>query len=228
MKLNRNFALTFVCVLLGLIVALQFKSIYHNQQIAAYENQTKEDLMDEIYNMDKALKDLSTRNEELEKRNREYEEGRNIEENLKKELERARMIAGLVDVKGKGVIITLDDTKYGTVLEYHILDVLNELRASDVQAISINDERIIATSEARTAGLYITVNGKRLMAPFTIRAISNSDNLENSLKMIGGIEERFTQTELLNVTIEKSDEIVIPKVRDDGSVIKTDMLTVVK
>jgi uncharacterized protein YlxW (UPF0749 family) len=228
MKLNRNIALTIVCIILGLIVALQFKSTYYNQQVAAYAKQSVDELMNDIYNKDKEIKDLSTRNSELEKRNKEYEDGRNVEESLKKELDRARMIAGLVDVKGQGVIIKIDNSEFGEVQEDNILDVLNELRASNAQAISVNNERIIATSEVRTAGRYIMVNGSQLQAPFEIKVIANADTMEHTLKMIGGVEERLKNQYFLNVTIEKSDNVTILKVRDDGTVIRTDMMTVVK
>jgi len=44
--------------------------------------------------------------------------------------------------------------------DYSILTVLNELRAADVQALAVNDERIIATSEVRRVGSYMVVNGR--------------------------------------------------------------------
>ena len=44
----------------------------------------------------------------------------------------------------------------------HIEELINELKASDVQAISVNDERVVAMSEIRKAGNYIMVNGTNL------------------------------------------------------------------
>ena len=45
-----------------------------------------------------------------------------------------------------------------TVYDEDILDVINELRAAGAQAISINDERIVATTEIRKVDPYIMIN----------------------------------------------------------------------
>jgi leucyl-tRNA synthetase len=98
-----------------------------------------------------------------------------------------------------------------------------ELKAAEAQAISIEDERIVAMSEIKKAGDYIVVNGKQMLSPFTIKAIADPQKLENSMTMLGGIVEEL-EFFSMKVTIEKKDNIIIPKVRDDGSVLKYDLL----
>jgi uncharacterized protein YlxW (UPF0749 family) len=231
MKTNRSISITIVCIILGILLATQYKSIYNIKKNASFENKRIEDVKDEYIREKRTNEDLKKRNEELEKQNLEFENIRGNDNNtvqiLKKELEAARIIAGLTQVKGKGVVITINDSEVVKVEDIDILNVLNELRASDAQAISINDERIIATSEVREAGKYIMVNSRQMLAPFVIKAIADPEKLEHSLKMIGGVIEKL-EVYQLEVAVEKSDNIMIPKVRDDGSVIKTDMLTSVK
>jgi len=79
------------------------------------------------------------------------------------ETEAIKIGAGLLALQGKGVIVTVDDTKsvpqagiknpnlYLTKDE-DLLKVINELRAAGSEAISINDQRLISTSEIRSAG----------------------------------------------------------------------------
>ena len=52
---------------------------------------------------------------------------------LKNNLLKARVFAGLETVKGAGIIVTLDDGEFSNVYDDDILDVVNELRASGAQ-----------------------------------------------------------------------------------------------
>lgn len=233
-KLTRNIAFTVICLILGLVLTWQYTSITHNQALASAENKRADDLMEQLLAEKKVTEELRKRNQELEQLKAKYESARGDDskmiENLKSELERDKMIAGLVDVKGKGVIITLDNNNGSTVLDTDILKLINELRASDAQAISVNDERITAMSEIRSTGVtrgYIMINGRQMVAPYTIKAIADPDKIERALQMIGGQIEELEQYQL-KVSIKKVDNVVIPKVRDDGTVIKTDLLTPVE
>ncbi|KNY25748.1 DUF881 domain-containing protein [Pseudobacteroides cellulosolvens] len=226
MKYGRSIAITAICVLLGMIMAWQYKSIDYNEREKSLERKSIEELKDELIREQRNNENLSVRNAELEKENKEYENSKGDvtkeTQILKHELERARIIAGLVDVKGKGVVITIDNDLVD-VTESNLLNVVNELRASDAQAISINDERIVGSSEIREAGRkFIMINGKQMRAPFVIKAIANPEKLDRALMLLGGVLDSLEE---LKVELKKQDNIIINKVRDDGSVIKTDLLT---
>lgn len=231
MKISRNIAITLVCIILGIMLAWQYKSINYNQTVTNFQNKRAEELMGDLIQLQKNNMELKTRLQELIEENRAYENARagddKITNNLKKQLEDARVFAGLTDVKGRGVIVTLDKNEFVNVEDIDILNVINELRAAGAQAISVNEERVVATSEVRQAGRYIMVNGTRMEAPFVIKAISDPDKLERSLKIIGGVIENLENYQL-KVSVKKSNDILIPKVRDDGTVIKTDLLTPAK
>lgn len=228
MRITRNFAITFVCVVLGLVLSWQLKSINYNQQAASLENKRTDELKTELLNEKRKNEKLQERNNELLKLNSDYESVYSnkgeMTEKLARELESTRILAGLLDVKGKGVIISLDSKNSFTMVDdTQVLDLVNELKASDAQAISVNDERIVALSEIREAGSYVMINGTRMAPPYTIKAIGDPDKLYHSLKMTGGIMERLEIS--LKVNIERSDNIIVQKVRDDGSVIKTNLLS---
>jgi uncharacterized protein YlxW (UPF0749 family) len=230
MKVYRNsIALTLVCLLLGTMLSWQFASVKSNRESASIQNKRLDEITEELLVTKKNYDDLAKRNQELVSENLKYEDisGNTNKETLAltNELERVRMAAGLVAVQGKGIIVTLNN-RSDTVIDQDILDVLNELRASDAEAISINDERVVAMTEVRLAGKYIMINGSQMVAPFTIKAIADPDKLERSLSIIDGVVEKLQA--FLDVKVKPSDKIIIPKVRDDGSVIKTDLLTPVK
>lgn len=228
MKLWRNLVVMIVCMILGIMLAWQYKSISYNAQTASFENKRIEDLKDELLLEKKANEELRQRNDKLEKDISQYQLIRgNIDEEaqlMQQRLEDARIFAGLEDVKGKGVVITIDNYA-GTVQDMDILKVLNELRASDAQAISVNGERIVAMSEVREAGNYIMINNEQMTSPYVIKAIAEPEKVEKALTILGGIVEELKLYQL-KVRIEKSDEVVIPRI--DSALLKTDLLNVPK
>jgi uncharacterized protein YlxW (UPF0749 family) len=230
MSIGKSSSIVVVCIILGVLISWQYRSISANSKIDTVQSTRLEDLKDRLISEKNNNDNLRKRNEELAKQNSEYENARgNIdlyEKNLKLELERARMVAGLTDVKGRGVVIVLSngETGGGVVEDTDLLGLINELRTSDAQAISVNEQRVVSNTEVRKAGENIVINGVPMRIPFSIKAISDPNKMENSLRMIGGIVERL-ETYNIKITIDKKDSLVIPKVRDDGMVIKTDLLT---
>jgi uncharacterized protein YlxW (UPF0749 family) len=217
-------------MLLGIMLSLQYKSVNQHQSIASLENKRLEELKEEVIKLQNQKSELQERYLKLEEENQTFARVKagdsEAVQQLKNNLLKARVFAGLETVKGAGIIVTLDDGEFSNVYDDDILDVVNELRASGAQAISVNDERIVAMTEIRGAGDYIMINGKQFKAPFIIKAIADPDNLERSLMMIDGIVEGLK--EFVKVNIKKSDEIVIYKFVDDGTSIRTDYLTPVE
>lgn len=229
MKIARNVALTIICIILGVMLAWQYKSINYNQRLSSFQSKRTDELKDELIRLQNINNELSDRLQKLREDNRNLENDRigndKASKDLQKALEEARIFAGFVDVKGKGVIINLNNNGLVYVQERDILSVVNELRAAGAQAISINDERVVAMTEIREAGKYIMVNGKQMQAPFVIKAISDPSKLERSLTMIGGIVDKLRYEDFLEASVKTSNDIVIPKVRDDSTVLKIDTLT---
>ena len=128
-------------------------------------------------------------------------------------------LAGTTAVKGPGVIVSIEDSKkiisnsdntnLYIIHDEDILKVINELRAAGAEAISLNDQRLISTSEIRCAGPTISVNNTRVAAPFVIKAIGNAKSMEDAIKMRGGVAETLSVWGI-QVDIKKDNNIVIP------------------
>ena len=107
-------------------------------------------------------------------------------------------LAGLTDLEGEGLIITLTDrvlfddfTPNSLIHDDMILSIIDELRLSGVEAISVNGHRIIATSGIRCTGPTITINGVPESAPFVIRAIGPASTMYRALDMRHGAVDRI-------------------------------------
>lgn len=227
MKFFKIASLTVVCLLLGIIIAMQYRSVKVNNTLAVYEQQRVSDLINDLLREQEINEQLNQRIAELQKDIEIYSKASNesdIIPNLKDQILKYQILAGLKTVKGRGVIVTLDSMGSTPVDDSNILSVLNELRATDVQALAVNDERIVATSEVRRVGSYITVNGRKLLPPYVIKAIADPDALESSLRIMHGVVDLLKYYNV-KVDIKKEDNVIIPAVRDDGTVLRYDMLT---
>jgi uncharacterized protein YlxW (UPF0749 family) len=207
-------------------MAWQYRSVKLNQVLAQYEKKSVNEIIDELLIEKNNNENLKQRLQELQKEVDTLKAGETgVKENveaLEQSVLIARMKAGLETVKGSGLIITIEASGLKSVEDRHIEELINELKASDVQAISVNDERVVAMSEIRKAGNYIMVNGNQLVPPYTIKAIGNADNMERSLKLLGGVLEKYQYYEF-KTSLKKEENIVIPAVREEY--IKIDKLT---
>lgn len=139
---------------------------------------------------------------------------------LKTELDMLRIKAGLVDLKGPGVEVTLNDSptpvqpgenpNLFVLHDEDVLKILNELNAAGAEALALNGQRILPTTEVRCIGPTILVNkNQRLTPPFIISAIGNPESLEGSLKMKGGVVESL-QFWGIQVSVRKVTEVTVP------------------
>ena len=130
-----------------------------------------------------------------------------------------KMKAGLTALEGSGVIVRMDDSNMTArigenpnlyvIHDEDILRIINELRAAGAEAISINGQRIIATSEIRCAGPTLSVNNVRSAPPFEIIAIGDRNSLENSIKMRGGVEDAL-KIWGIQVEVQSLENVYIP------------------
>ena len=140
-------------------------------------------------------------------------------ENKENEIKEGNKVIGLTDVTGSGVIVTLSDSKKDAssvlnpslllVHDADVLSVINELKNAGAEAISINNQRIVSTTNISCRGNIIDINGEKVGAPFVIRAIGLPEQLA-ALSRPGGYLE-LLKSASVGVDIKKSNNISIPK-----------------
>lgn len=223
---DNSIILLIILMMLGSIATVQIRSIVNMQKQSEQEldlDKLKIQLDSRIRTGESYKKQI----EELENSKEAFikaSSANNLNSVTKVELDYLRLISGLTDVTGDGVIITLNDasesgnavdedvTNY-IIHDSDVLNVVNQLRVGGAQAIAINNERIIATSEQVCAGPTIKVNNNRYAVPFEIKAIGDPDLLLSTFQESG----IFDQMTLLGkrITISKQTDIVIPKFSND-------------
>ncbi|WP_304507922.1 DUF881 domain-containing protein [Anaerotignum sp.] len=211
------FALTLICVLLGMIIGIQYNTVKKQNDLA--ENQRLTELTATLKKVQEENEALQVHLDEKEKIIKDYESGQNYGatiENLQREMEQLRIFAGLTEVHGSGVIVTMNDssTKNGgdsnayLVHAEDILGVINELNLAGAEAVSINGKRIVGTSSISCAGSIVMVNGERVAAPFEILAVGDSDILQSALRFPGGVVDNLAPWGI-EITIKKESDVVV-------------------
>lgn len=212
-----QWALAVVGLIMGIMLALQFRITREVQSVEPV--QRAQQLSAEITQLKKERDALKSRIESLRSKLNEIAVDPRVSK-LKQELDLAMIEAGMIDVKGPGVEVTLKDSNITlmpgenpnlyVLHDEDVLRVLNELKAAGAEAISINGQRILATTEVRCIGPAVLLNkNERLAPPYVISAIGNPNTLESSLKMKGGVAETL-QFWGIQVTVEKKAEVLVP------------------
>lgn len=129
------------------------------------------------------------------------------------------LAAGLVAVQGPGLEVVVQDSakplqkgedpNIAIVHNDDLLRLVNELRSGGAEAVSINDQRLVDTSEITCAGSTILVNQSRITPPFVIRGVGNPETMSAALALRGGIIE-YLQFYGIQVSISKKTEVLIP------------------
>lgn len=225
-KKARSIIISVFCLALSFIITVQVKSVHFN----SLQSKTNPDIlrMDELQT---ALTTEKERNGNLELLIDEYRkqinELRYQNDNpddalrtMRDSLEKAEMAAGLAEVEGPGVVVTIDDmykapliadpdsTDEAIIHDVNILQVLNEIKDAGAEAISLNGERILATTEVRCAGNVISVNNNRTSSPFIIKAIGDPEKLSAGLNMKNGIVDQLTSWGI-KIKVDKQKSITV-------------------
>ncbi len=202
-------AISIACLVLGLMLAVQFQNVQHYRENLSA--QRSEELVKRLNEAEKARAALA----------QELEEAKNgiLDDAAKKEQERLMALAGFTPLKGTGIRVTLDDSKQTKkpgenanlyiIHDEDLLKVINELRASGAEAIAVNEQRLLATSEIRCVGPTVLVNDVRYSPPYEVTAIGDPKTMEAALKLRGGVAESL-QFWGVQIEIKQENNLVIP------------------
>lgn len=175
-----------------------------------------------LQNLEAVEKERDDLREEVAQLRSQVAKGGNVSDQLtglESQLEAARMAAGLEDVEGPGLVVVLNDSNRPVekgqdpnlflLHDDDLLKVVNELRDAGAEAISINGQRLVATSEIRCAGAVVSINNTRTAPPVEIHAIGDPATMEAALRMRGGIAESLTFWGI-QVDIRQQKLVVVP------------------
>jgi uncharacterized protein YlxW (UPF0749 family) len=220
-------SLVILCAILGALLGLSVKSrdVIRRQQLpadnyaglsVAYQFLKQKDSDDT-----RLIADQRQRVTDLEKGTSSESEK---DKALLADLQQAKFAAGMTAVAGPGVIVTLNDSKkpYPAASQIpgmappniiHDIDInqtVNELKAAGAEAVSVNSQRLIATSPIRCAGPTVFVNNTAQTPPYKIQAIGNAKTLQEALNLPGGEADQLRAFDPAMFTVQTVPRLVLP------------------
>ena len=215
-KITMTITIGIACFALVTVMMMQFK-VVNETDITEIENMQESELKTELANWKTRYEEIEAQYEETTQRIEEYkndEESNNQASQLvQEELEQTNTLLGLTDVHGEGVVITLKSGEnIAAISADDLLIIVNALKFAGAEAISINDERIVNTTDIVNIldGSFVKINGQRILEPYVIKVIGNQSHMESAVTGNGGKVEEL-QTLGHTVTIEKDNDITIGK-----------------
>lgn len=213
-----------VCAVLGFLLTYQFKQL--NMANNGNIHYDSADILSEIENLRKEKEDLQKNNEILSEELKMLEDAAakegEIEGEIKKQLDNARMQIGLLDVRGPGIVITLTlkNSVFGTngtqtintVSEEEIVNLINSLWYAGAEAISINEMRITPQTGIKMAGSSISIGSAGRVDPnseIVIKAIGDKNNLNIAVNYPGLLD--YGALKSYNSDVKQIDDITIVK-----------------
>lgn len=222
--------IAFACVILGIMIVVQFKAQSNKPPVQADDRRRMIELIQtleaERNKLSVELSDIRGRMSDLEEAAGKRE---SVSTQMQEQLNRSRIEAGLTGMRGPGVTVQLfdsgkspspdEDPYFFIVHDVDIQALVNEFWAAGAEAVSVNDQRVVTRTSIRCVGPTVLVNGVRMAAPYTVKAIGPPADLEAALRMPGGFLDSMAPL-IKNggqVKVNRQEELAIEPF--DGSLI---------
>lgn len=180
-------------VILGLGIAVLFQIATGEKNVILAQSEFK-DATEYKQKLLKEIDVLYREEKEKEERLAIYRENNSSSQDIMKQMEedllKNRILLGSDAAKGPGLILKFTDgeKKEGegadsmdswlkTIHNEDMLKVINGLQLNGGEAIEINGERVTVTTEIYCSWAFISINGKKLPAPFVVKAIGDQKKL---------------------------------------------------
>jgi uncharacterized protein YlxW (UPF0749 family) len=221
--MKKNIIIIFViCIIVGFFISVSAKLVDGQHLFVSPNviNDLQTTIESEKTEITSIYKLIDIQRQELAKYNDTYISDSTFSTQLSKELESFKIFSGAIDLEGEGVSIIIDD---GTrelldgedpnnvlVHDADLLMVLNELKANGAEAISVNGQRLVNSSEIACSGYSVRINRQFYARPFRIEAIGDSKRMAASMvapESYGALLKEYG----LTFEVKISDNIKIPK-----------------
>lgn len=208
-KRQKYNVLTLCLALTLLSFAVVCQINFESNSLQALENQSTEDLVAMVRNLNDYRARLNDELTQLES----SQSALSATATLEKQLQTSRIFAGTIPLSGPGVSVTI--TADYDVYSMDMIDIANELKASGAEAVAINNHRLTVkshiTHETDQEGqLFISLDGERLLTPIVITAIGDPATLEKGLIFTGGIIDNLNTLYGIYPIVRQEEQVTIP------------------
>lgn len=227
MKYKNKFIIALLSIILGIFIAIQLKA-----NVEAYVPitlQSIENTRAEIQLIKNELEELNeiilAKEEELKVLEDIANGDENIIDVLQDNLYKNMIISGYVKLEGPGISIKMYDNPSSEIVGFDInddiihdtdvLNIFNDLWLAGAEAISINNERVLSTSEIKCNGPIIRINSRAIGTPFIIRAIGDPQLLMASVNAPDTYGDLLKNVYFIGFEPKIEDRVIIYEYKGD-------------
>ncbi len=225
--------LALVFMLLGFLLAYQYRQFKEPDKTLTI--QETQDLLQEIQILKTEKVTLMGKNQTLAEDMKEYEESVSSSSEstklVKKELDQSRLLLGLTDTTGPGLLLTLkpidpslnlQNVEYLTDVE--LVYIVNELKFAGAEAISINEKRITIQTGIKSSSnnSFILINDEKVSPreEITIKAVGDPKKLSSAVAFNGAMD--YNALQFYDIRFQEEKELFLEKFQKSFS---TDFIT---
>lgn len=218
--MKSTLSLLIIGLIIGLLITAQFKTprqrILNPVEPFSSLSSTREDLIAKVTVLKDALKSRRSENDALQtqlKQNKKSAEG------LVEQFNELKQKVGLTELVSRGVVVSLADSSLAGELSIDSIvhaadlrDIVNTLWNAGAQAISINDERMVANTSIDSIVNIVLVNNTRITSPFVVKAVGDPKILAESVESTNNLNDLYRRKKNFGVilNVEKAKEVTIP------------------
>ena len=200
-----------VALLLGILVVVQIRSQSAGDALQSLSTQELTVLVGNLNDRNAQLRtEVATLQQEADGLESAKARGESSVDALRSDLAQLQGWSGLASVSGPGVRLTVG----GTIAGDGVMDLINELRDSGAEAVTVQGIRVVPNTVVAGPPHGLSVLDQSLPDPFTIDAIGSSETLTGSLTRVGGIVAQLAATYPdATVTVTPVKQLVLPATR---------------
>ncbi|PLR77479.1 NgoFVII family restriction endonuclease [Bacillus sp. V3-13] len=216
---------TVIALIVGFMLAIQFQTVKEPVVRDTRDTwQLREDLLKEKEIQSRLIREIRSNEDKLAQY--ETERSQSKEQALRTTLEELKLEAGLTDVSGPGIILTIEPIYEQIVLGESVSDIspellkrlVNELNMYDAKHISIAGQRIINTTVIRDINRETKIDGYPLNSmPIEVKIITENietaEKLFNRMQVSKSAEDFFIDNLRMTVSSPK-ESLTIPAYQD--------------
>ena len=209
MHVRRNqLTIAAVMFVLGVLVIVQLRTQASGALFAGLSSQDLTVLVGNLNDRnDQLRREIATLQGDLSTLTQNTQRGDASIDELRADLRRVRLYAGIDPANGPGVVISVRGPIDGSGVE----DLINELRNAGAEAMALSGERLVPGVVVTGAAGAVSVGDTPLGDPFELVAIGPPDKLTGSLTRSGGIIAQLGATQPdVEVEVTPVDRLDVP------------------
>lgn len=214
--------LAIVFMILGFLLAYQYRQLREPEKI--FTLQETQDLLQEIEILKSEKESLRENNQKLVNDMKDYEESvsstSEMTKLVKKELDQSRLLLGLTDTMGPGLVLTLNPTdptlnsqNFEYLTDVELVYILNELKFAGAEGISINGKRITIQTGIKSSSnnSFILINDEKVSPreEILIEAVGDPKKLSSAVAFNGAMD--YNALQFYDIRFQEENEVFLEK-----------------